>query len=650
MATGGIFQLITNDGKQDRMLMATALLNKRLKLIRDERQANPQIADKTPTLLDIEKTHILFMNAHFKPFAAIGYEYNTVKTTSGTTTLGSQVTFSIPQFGDFFHDMLLRVKLTAPTLNREDNITTQTLDDENTGAAGRQHAPAFRWCHYPGERLMEKVSFQVNGNPLDEYSQHSYNFWREFCVSKSKMAGWNRCIGQQSVQEGHYRQPGVDLAGSSATFGAGADTGVNWSGSNPSNHRITAGVTTGPQTPKMTPEGLELFIPLLFWCNLDPRLAVPSVAIPYGQRFININLAPAAKMYGLVPRGVGNWTGGLSGTRGEIATHTTVADIELYINNIFVNPEVHDIFIRRIGFSLIRVHREQIISSQNASDSVLLNQMKWPVENLFVGMKIASYASDASYNQDRWHSFAQLENNEYEACGIDDHGGELVAQLNDATITAQGGIGNIQSITLGFADVINVNGSMTITGNPITTDWNDSNVNAGDLISVGGRVTRVLEADAATNKLTVYPGVLEVGQYGGGQLVNVPENVFKVNSCVVEAPVHTRTVDTIAINAHGIPLYKAFPGTFYDSYVPYQYGGSNINTPDNVGPMMVTFNLYPRSYQPSGHVNISRAREFYIDYVSSVISTTVLGQLVVIASALNFLLISDGSAVLRYST
>ena len=30
MATGGIFQLITNDGKQDRMLMASALLKQRI--------------------------------------------------------------------------------------------------------------------------------------------------------------------------------------------------------------------------------------------------------------------------------------------------------------------------------------------------------------------------------------------------------------------------------------------------------------------------------------------------------------------------------------------------------------------------------------------------------------------------------------------
>ncbi|HVE14537.1 MAG TPA: hypothetical protein VNI01_14155 [Elusimicrobiota bacterium] len=31
-------------------------------------------ADITPTLVDLERTHILYVNSHFKPFAAIGYE------------------------------------------------------------------------------------------------------------------------------------------------------------------------------------------------------------------------------------------------------------------------------------------------------------------------------------------------------------------------------------------------------------------------------------------------------------------------------------------------------------------------------------------------------------------------------------------------
>ena len=50
-------------------------------------------------------------------------------------------------------------------------------------------------------------------------------------------------------------------------------------------------------------------------------------------------------------------------------------------------------------------------------------------------------------------------------------------------------------------------------------------------------------------------------------------------------------------------------------------------------------------YQPSGHINISRSREFYLKYVSdpSVINSTTRGILIIVASAINFLLISDGS-------
>ena len=72
--------------------------------------------------------------------------------------------------------------------------------------------------------------------------------------------------------------------------------------------------------------------------------------------------------------------------------------------------------------------------------------------------------------------------------------------------------------------------------------------------------------------------------------------------------------------------------------------------------MMITFCLYPGTYQPSGHINVSRAREFYIDYRTTgwigndPVNNKDPGTLVIVASAINFLLISDGSAVLRYST
>lgn len=103
MATGGIFTIITNDGKQDRMLMATALLHDRLdKIWRLKKSLYPSLADDDvqvlPSLIDIEKTHILFTNAHFKPFAAIGFEYNKVRPSTGTPALGQSIQFSIPLY------------------------------------------------------------------------------------------------------------------------------------------------------------------------------------------------------------------------------------------------------------------------------------------------------------------------------------------------------------------------------------------------------------------------------------------------------------------------------------------------------------------------------------------------------------------------
>lgn len=67
MSAGAVFKLIANDGKADRMIMATELLNQRIKDIMCMR-AKQGFPDPTPTLVDIERTHILFVNAHFKPF------------------------------------------------------------------------------------------------------------------------------------------------------------------------------------------------------------------------------------------------------------------------------------------------------------------------------------------------------------------------------------------------------------------------------------------------------------------------------------------------------------------------------------------------------------------------------------------------------
>lgn len=567
--------------------------------------------------------------------AAIGFEYNKTTASSGNSQLGSDITFSIPQFGDFFHDMVLYVQLKQPVLT----VTASDPSDQ----------PLMRWCPFPGERLLETCEFEVNGNPLDKYYNDDVNFHREFQVAPNKLTGWKRCMGQEETELGFVDQP-------------------NWVGSGVSPsaivHRIATASHSGDQTPtgqKDVTKYKEMLVPLLFWNCKDVRLSVPSVAIPYGQRFIKCSLATGDKLCNLVPRGAGTWSD--AGIGGSLDYSNMLHNIVLYINNIFVNPEVHNIFIKRIGFTLIRVHRRQTLNADQSNAEVLLNQLKWPIETLFVGMKIKNYnASDSATRRqylDVWHKFSQVTNTTRATQGWK----VGKATLKNAAYAVPESIFNntvsdsaLLRLTGTAAAAVDVNLFPGLAPGDLLT-INLTGVSSPALTAtVTYEVARVVNGSVAvTSHIEFTATRAEAVAVLGTSAVTITGATASVSTkssaeLASTVQVATKTVDSITISAHGIPIYNGLNSKFYNSYLPYHFGGSNVNTPEDIGAFMINFNLYPGTYQPSGHINVSRAREFYISYTSSLISTSLVGTLVVVAAAINFLLISDGSAVLRYTT
>ena len=839
MSTGAVFKLLVNDGKSDRMILATKLLYQRIQDIMYMRSRQGR-DDITPTLIDLERTHIIYVNAHFKPFAAIGYEYNKV-TPSGIVALGSSVQFSIPQFGDFFHDMVCRVQLssvqgatgTTPKQQeaRADETTVLfpvnisqvaglpsysynivdfdgnliiagTTDGTRTTATYRN---LVRYCEFPGNRLFSNVSFDVNGNPLD-----SYDYWvpvmlEKFTILPHKRDGYHRLVGQQvplfgvsspkssaaydaqnnKPQLSTYAAAGIGNGTpynaanvqSNATYplkpqliskytptqsnqtvglfhstsniatsrGTGEAFGYNYivpvgfaSTSNPTSLVANVGSSSvampnnfldayaggtstadvqydissevkqyvnGPQVPKVSQPPLEIWNKLRFWFNDDVKLSIPSVSIPYGQRFITIilntpenlvyetpslyletisstssdNIAPVTGWQILASEylwnsatyitdtlsviDIGNipTAGGTLGTLADLlqdnapiapaspsgdqwfifataiiafqtAPNDTNADVlatayntyinsvqtyltrhpstpnwntinrnlnnllayyndtqtaayvyysytpiyqmmglsgltilnmELYINNIFVNPEVHDIFIRRVGFTLIRVYREQQTMISSNTNSVLLSALKWPVEYMFIGVQPVWNQNNPSYSG-------------------------------------------------GFISGGNVN---------VWRDWH--------------RMTYQLETTAlqAQSKSSTGASGSTIGQVGTDKYY-----------------IPVSTVDSVSMYAHGITIYDTTSDAFYGNYLTFHYGEQKLVTPYDTGCFLINMSLFPRSYQPSGHINISRARETYININSSYLTRQTPGILIIVAVCMNFLLISDGNAVLRYST
>lgn len=723
MSAGGVFTLIANEGRTDRLLLATALLQQRIHDIQCARRRAGKM-DCWPTLVDIERTHVLFMNAHYKPFVAIGYEYNKVKVQNGVPSFGTQVVFSVPQFGDFFYDIVCRVTFgswgtAADSTPEQNGVGVDQFDSQGnkvTLASGQVYNPSFqassfpqgdvndvastgfanyyrlvrydgrtlvdggvgasskveagfsdvtqsaarafvnlvRWVEYPANRLFKKVWFNVNNNPLDEYNDVASVMYQKFCVPVNKEVGYNRMTGQEVPHDAWSGVKNVNVLQSDngataaqnwvtnvkTATGLGSailstqqgdavdENGQNWGAGDvdalqhlpvgdPIIARYLQKVVDGPQTPKEVQPALEIMHRLRFWFNEDVRLAVPSVSIPYGQRFIHMELAPVEDMAlqepglfvehiktscGLLPVGDASTSesyafgptvasaSAKSVARSESSfypylqnlTNDTllITNMELYINNIFVNPEIHDIYIRRIGFTLIRVHRIANISvNEEGQGEKLISQLKWPIEYLFVGMR------------PRWNT---SHNNRW-----------------------------------------------------MWRDWHRmTKVDTGIFPDAGHSLDMFSAYDYDPTKNLANGDTPTTATFQGKHVLHLQKLEVQKSTFAVE----TNTVDTLNVTAHGITLYDYFSNMFYNNYIPYQYGGYNIKTPADPGALMITFCLFPKTYQPSGHLNVSRAREFYIGWTTSYVNAARTAELLVVASAINFLLISDGSAVLRYST
>ncbi|MFA5176685.1 MAG: major capsid protein [Candidatus Omnitrophota bacterium] len=632
MSAGGIFKLLASDGRADRMVHATDMLNERIRSIMCQRRERGM--DPTPTLADIEKTHILFVNAHYRPFAAIAYEYTKVRTQSGNPTWGGHMQFSIPAYGEFFSDMVVHVTLGAvactpsvvpafpPAIgaNVVTVATSQTSDVVNAAAhqytlytqeyvdaagnvltVGGAISNYTRYAEYPGERLFREVKFEITGNPLDTYESDATLFYRKFFITHDKEIGWKRLVGQEVPVDAYTNETAISGTNS---FQVPMANAVDVTGTvvGPANATITARkltqVVSGPQTPQAIQPALDLWIPLLFWFNKDVRLAIPSISIPYGQRFITIAIANQAEIVFPAPGNLflrlttevrtDEEVAGTTGTAvalsvrnvsrqvnyepillaGSTVSPAQTMNAEMYVNNLFVNPEIHDIYIKRIGFTLVRVHRIQHPEVTASSEDRLLSQLKWPTEMIYIGMRPSFNTSAANPNQYRdWHN--------------------LTAVTDETMYTVARSSGAVQATT-----------------DLAAAPWPDS----------------------------------------------VKTFTHRETSEQLYVPVYTQTIDSLKVTVQGNDIITETDAPFFRDYTPWYYGQSIMRTPVDLGALLINFAIYPGTYQPSGHINISRAREFYVHYNSSYCSTGSPCQMITVGISINFLLVSDGSAVLRFTS
>ncbi len=383
---GGVFTLITNNGIQDKLIMAADQLMERITEISksrlcDLRKKYPGVPDQAivkkdynwmPTLASIEKTHIVFVNSTFKPYVSTAHEYSKTLPRGGRALLGQSFNFTMPVYGEFVNDAVVHIRL--------DNFAAISGLDK------------VRYVEFLGHRIMKNIRFKLNQVTLDEYTADRYNVNWQFKVPKGKEDAYMRSVGQEIPKQGYLTaDPLVDEVRE-----------YRWIGN-------------GPQTYKNQQPAIDLWIPLLFWFK-DTHSALPNFLFPYGQTDIEIELENEANLVAYA---------NYSGTTGAVYTPPTITQCELYLNHIFLDPSIHKIFVKRFGFQLIRVSRTHKIGNLKASeDSVHLHQLKWPVECMYVAFRPAVNLA----NSQRWHRNTAITANNYPSAVVTGGG---VIQVNN---------------------------------------------------------------------------------------------------------------------------------------------------------------------------------------------------------------------------
>lgn len=586
MSTGGIFKLINNTGLQDKLLMANEYLKYRINIIRSRNKQNNANNDGLdldnsflPDINIIEKSHNIFINGAFKPFVASGFEYN--KSISSGSDFGTTVKFVLPQYGDFINDSVIHVKISKlATLDESDRV---------------------RYVALLGHKIFSKIEFFVNHNKLDSYTSDDYNAFLQFKVPPGKKTGWLRNMGQEIPETAEVTaDPSYDMIKEYKYFG------------------------DGNQTFKQKHDEVHLWIPLLFWFR-EVHNALPSMIIPFGQTEIRADLVNLNQIVS---------SSNLSGNSGLLYKEPTIT-LELYTNNIFVNPEISSIFMAKFGFSLIRVHKHHVktITGKNPE---LLNDLVWPTETLYVCFKPKKNLTLSQH----WYKSSSLTLSSV----------KVPVVVRSASLIIGGNVDNNPASTQNTA-------SLTRTAGPVLSTVNNAYKDY-DFVITGG--TGYDKNDIIKNRYIVssYVGATNVITINDTWNNSIPDatttfQLFTPQIGINTAQYYKETpvIKDIEIKAHGIIIYRNTHETFYNSYLPYRFG-NKMNTPDDRGWYQINFNFNPGDHDPSGHINLSTAREFYINFTSRTensISTSNPVEMIVLADAINFLLVKEGTAVLRYS-
>jgi len=241
------------------------------------------------------------------------------QTFNGGHDWGNSPTCVIARNGDLITGMHLEVKLPA------------------LGApAGSFYTDAI------GHHLIEEATLSIGGQKIDKHYGLWLELWDELTGTSEKKVGYDAMVGKETGWAAMYN---ANKSVSGAVVGTNKET--------------------------------TLFIPLQFWFNRNPGLALPLIALQYHEVKLEMKFATAVSASVMVAEGDGTKIS----VSGDTATPPSLISAELYVDYIYLDTEERRRFAQMSHEYLIDQlqYQTETVASDNPKPRLTFNH---PVKEL----------------------------------------------------------------------------------------------------------------------------------------------------------------------------------------------------------------------------------------------------------------------------
>ena len=220
------------------------------------------------------------------------------QTFNGQADFGRRVTCTISRNGDLAYRTYLQV--TLPEVSNPD-------------AAAYPNWSA-RWLDFPGHQLITQVEVEIGGQRIDRH----YGDWMHI---------WTQLTLPGNLKGGYYKMVGNTTGLTYATDPLFADIDSPCESGGPA--QVCAPRKAIPET--------TLYIPLQFWFNTNPGLALPLIALQYHEVKINLDLTPLDECLWAVSDST--VTASSSSVQNMASYSKSLVAASLYVDYIFLDTD-----------------------------------------------------------------------------------------------------------------------------------------------------------------------------------------------------------------------------------------------------------------------------------------------------------------------